>query len=166
MNKFWKGFDLFEELIMVIGFIIMVFFNFLDVVCRYLLPQTPFSYTEELVVIVFVWVSMVGLSYGYRRGSHTVLTIVSDILPRKLQPPLVIFAALASMLLMALMVYTGYGMVINQIEHQQILPGMRIPMWIVGWSTPVGCSLAFISIMRSCWLELVSLKNPEGGKTA
>ncbi|MCD8164525.1 MAG: hypothetical protein LUE09_14195 [Synergistaceae bacterium] len=48
----------FEEIIMVAGGLLMVFMNFANVVCRYLLPTTPFSYTEELVVLLFVWVSM------------------------------------------------------------------------------------------------------------
>ena len=66
---------------MVVGMAVMVLFNFLNVIFRYLLPQTPFSYTEELVVLIFIWVSLFGISYGYRVGAHTVLTIVSDRAP-------------------------------------------------------------------------------------
>ena len=76
MNRFWKGFNLLEEGVMVAGMAVMVLFNFLNVVFRYLLPQTPFSYTEELVVLIFIWVSLFGISYGYRIGAHTVLTVL------------------------------------------------------------------------------------------
>lgn len=75
----------FEEIIMVAGGLLMVFMNFANVVCRYLLPTTPFSYTEELVVLLFVWVSMFGISYAYRRRAHTLLTILSDNIPGKFQ---------------------------------------------------------------------------------
>ena len=158
MQKFWKVFGVFEEGVMVAGMAVMVLFNFLNVICRYLLPQTPFSYTEELVVLVFVWVSMFGISYGYRIGSHTVLTIVPDIVPVRYHAVFVVFATLASALLMALVAGTGYGMVLNQIKHGQILPGMRIPMAVVGWAVPVGAAVSFISIFRAGYLEIRKLK--------
>lgn len=149
MSKLWKAFNFFEECIMVVGMAVMVFFNFLNVVCRYLLPQTPFSYTEELVVLVFVWISMFGISYGYRIGSHTALTILSDFVPEKYQPAIVIFSAAASAVLMLLLAKTGYGMVLNQIKFGQILPGMRIPVTVVGWAIPVGALVSFVSIVKA-----------------
>lgn len=158
MQKFWKIFNIFEESIMVAGMAVMVLFNFLNVVCRYLMPQTPFSYTEELVVLVFIWVSMFGISYGYRIGSHTVLTLASDMAPASFQPFFVVVSTIASALLMLFIAYTGYGMVLNQIKHAQILPGMGIPMYIVGWSIPVGAAVTFVSILRSGFTEMRGLK--------
>lgn len=143
---------------MVTGMAVMVFFNFANVVCRYLLPKTPFSYTEELVVLVFVWVSMFGISYGYRIKAHTVLTIISDILPQKLQPVLILFSAAASAILMLLIADTGYGMVLNQIKFGQILPGMKIPVAVMGWAIPLGAAVSFISILKSCFDEIRELK--------
>lgn len=143
-----------EESIMVFGMGIMVLFNFLNVVCRYLLPQTPFSYTEELVVLVFVWVSMFGISYGYRKKSHTVLTLMSDILPCGCAPLFILVSAVASVVLMLLIMDTGYGMVLNQMKYNQILPGMKIPVAIVGFSIPFGAAVSCISILKACYDEL------------
>lgn len=157
MDKAWKLLNIFEESVMVIGMGIMVFFNFLNIICRYLLPQTPFSYTEELVVLLFVWVSMFGISYGYRRGSHTVLTICSDLVTGRGQYCIIIFATLASALLMALLAKTGYGMVHNQLRFNQILPGLQIPVALMGAAIPTGAAVAFISILRSGFLECVAL---------
>ena len=122
----------FEEIIMVAGGLLMVFMNFANVVCRYLLPTTPFSYTEELVVLLFVWVSMFGISYAYRRRAHTLLTILSDNIPGKFQIIIVVISMCASMLLMFLIAKTGYGMVMNQLKYNQILPGMKIPVAVMG----------------------------------
>jgi len=160
MQKFWKVLDVFEKGIMAAGMAVMVFFNFMNVICRYLLPQTPFSYTEELVVLIFIWVSMIGISYGYRIGSHTALTIVSDLFPlryRGIHAAFVVIAALASALLMAVIARTGYGMVMNQMKYGQILPGMRIPMAFVGWAIPVGAAVSFISIFRAGYMEIREL---------
>ena len=154
MNRFWKGFNLLEEGVMVAGMAVMVLFNFLNVVFRYLLPQTPFSYTEELVVLIFIWVSLFGISYGYRIGAHTVLTVLSDKVPALLQPVLIAFATLASALLMVVLARTGYAMVMNQIKYGQILPGMRIPMAVAGWSIPAGAAVTLVSVLQSGYLEI------------
>ena len=141
---------------MVLGMAVMVLFNFLNVVARRLLPQTPFSYTEELVVLVFIWVSMFGISYGYRKNAHTVLTVAADRLPRPVQPLLIVFAALASALLMMVIAWTGYNMTMNQIRHGQILPGMRIPMALAGGALPVGAVMTLVSVLHGGFLELRS----------
>lgn len=154
MERFWKGFNILEEGVMVVGIAVMVLFNFLNVVFRYLLPQTPFSYTEELVVLIFIWVSLFGISYGYRVGAHTVLTIVSDRVPASFQPALIAFATLASALLMVVLARTGYAMVMNQIKHGQILPGMRIPMAFAGWAIPAGAAVTLLSVLRAGYLEI------------
>ncbi|MDR1885347.1 MAG: TRAP transporter small permease [Synergistaceae bacterium] len=149
MNGIWKAFNVLEEGVMASGMVIMVVLNFLNVICRYLLPQTPFSYTEELVVLIFVWISMFGISYGYRKSSHTVLTLLSDVLPGRFQPAVIVFSAAASALLMCLLAKTGYSMMMNQVKFGQILPGMKLPMYIVGAAIPIGAAVAFVSILRS-----------------
>jgi TRAP-type C4-dicarboxylate transport system permease small subunit len=164
MNKLWKIFDVLEEGVMMTGMVAMVVLNFLNVICRYLLPQTPFSYTEELVVLIFVWVSMFGISYGYRRRSHTVLTVLSDLLPQKCQPVFILSAACASALLMVLLAKTGYGMVQNQMKFGQILPGMKIPVAVVGWSLPVGAVFSLVSVAKVCCYEMREAIKLDGGK--
>lgn len=154
MKRMWSFFNIFEESVMVTGMAIMISFNFFNVVCRYLLPQTPFSYTEELVVLVFMWVSMFGISYGYRKGAHTILDVFTDFLPSKFQPVVILFATLCSALLMALIVYTGYNTVLNQLRYAQVLPGMRIPMPVVSLSIPIGACVAFISVWKTGIEEL------------
>ncbi len=154
MKRLWSFLNIFEESIMVIGMTIMVFFNFFNVVCRYLLPQTPFSYTEELVILVFIWVSMFGISYGYRKGSHTILNVFTDRLPFRFQPFVIFFAAASSAVLMLLFAYTGYRMVMNQVEYEQVLPGMRIPMPFVSAAIPLGAAVTFISILKTGFEEM------------
>ena len=142
---------------MVAGGLLMVFMNFANVLCRYLLPTTPFSYTEELVVLLFVWVSMFGISYAYRRRAHTLLTILSDNIPGKFQIIIVVISMCASMLLMFLIAKTGYGMVMNQLKYNQVLPGRKIPVAVMGCAVPVGASAALLSAAASRCEEIRTL---------
>ena len=58
MKIIFKVLDILEEGVMILGLIAMVILNFVNVICRFLLPQTPFSYTEELTILIFGWVTM------------------------------------------------------------------------------------------------------------
>ena len=168
MQRIWKFLNMFEEIAMIVGGLAMVLLNFIDVVCRYLLPQTPFSYASEMIVLLFVWTSMFGISYGYRKGAHTVLTVISDNLGGKAQAVLVVLSTLASVFLMLMIAYTGYGMAMNQVRFNQILPGMRIPAVVVGGAIPVGSLFCTISVLQYGYLEVKKIISclSKGGKTA
>ena len=157
MKKFWDLFNVFEAAVMVIGMAIMVFFNFFNVVCRRLLPQSPFSYTEELVVIIFLWVTMFGISYGYRKGSHTMLDIFTSHFPQKLQIVTVIFSTLCSAVLMVLIAKVGCDMGANQIKHHQVTSGMRLPMALSSSAIPVGSAVTVISVLKTGYDEIKSM---------
>ena len=58
MKTINKLFDYFEEFMLFIIMAAMIVMNFLNVVFRFLLPQSPFSYTEELTLLLFVWATM------------------------------------------------------------------------------------------------------------
>lgn len=150
---FWKIMDRIEGFILVVGMLIMVFLNFANVVSRKLFPQTPFSYTEELIVIIFMWVTMFGISYAYRTNAHTALNILFEKLPKPLMKLVILFSALCSIALMAILIKTGMNMVINQITHGQVTPGMRLPMAINSFSIPFGCVLSIVSILRTTVVE-------------
>ena len=159
MKKFFSAFNAFESAIMVIGMAIMVFLNFFNVVCRYLLPQSPFSYTTELVVIIFMWVTMFGISYGYRQGAHTMLDVFTNLFPRTLQMVVVVFSAICSILLMILLVKVGADMVLNQMEHGQVTPGMRLPMAVNS------AVVTIVSIIKTAYDELHRMLHPEAETT-
>ena len=96
-------FDKIEEAGMAIGMFIMVIMNFFNVVCRFLLPQTPFSYTEEFTVLIFIWVTMLGISCGYKRASHTGLNILTERIHGVPKGIIIIFATICSSLFAALL---------------------------------------------------------------
>ena len=58
-----KLIDYLEEGLIVAGLLFMTVMNFANVISRYFLHKS-ISYTEEVVVIVFVWVTMLGISAG------------------------------------------------------------------------------------------------------
>lgn len=147
--------DKFEEFIMMLGMIAMVTLNFTNVVFRYLFPQTPFSYTEELTLLIFIWVTMLGIACGYKWISHTGLSIVTDILPRVLKRLVLVFATVCSVGLFVMIFYQGILMVQNQLKFGQILPGMKISAATAGAAIPA-CSV--IVILRALQAGIREIK--------
>lgn len=149
MKYIWLIIDKIEEAGMAIGMFIMVIMNFINVVCRYLLPQTPFSYTEELTVLIFVWATMLGISCGYKRASHTGLNILTDKLHGIPKRAVVLFATVCSVLFAASLFKEGLGMVQNQLSHGQIMPGLQISAAWQGAAVPAGAVFIFVRAIQA-----------------
>ena len=96
-----------ESVIMIAGMAVMVALNFMNVVARKFMPKLSMSYTEEMVVLIFLWVSMFGISYAYRRHSHTGLNLLTGHLPGKIKAGAVVFSGLCSCVFAGILAYTG-----------------------------------------------------------
>ena len=140
---------------------IMIILNFANVVCRVLLPQTPFSYSEELTLILFVWSTMFGISYAYREKAHTGLSLIVDHLPKAAKIPMFIFAAVCTVFLSYFMVTTGMAMVNNQIQFHRVTSGMRIPEAACGISIPAGGIMIAIRGVQTAYNSIKALGKEE-----
>ena len=101
-----KALDYIEEGLIVAGLAFMVIMNFANVVSRYFL-HSSISFTEELVVIVFVWVTMLGISVGYKRKAHLGMSFITDHLPEKGKDAAILLAGVCSVILIGFMIYYG-----------------------------------------------------------
>jgi len=66
-----------EEILIVIMMAYMTIMNFINVLGRYVFSAS-FSFTEELTVTVFVWVTMLGIALGFKRNVHLGMSFVVD----------------------------------------------------------------------------------------
>ncbi|MDR1519613.1 MAG: TRAP transporter small permease [Planctomycetota bacterium] len=147
---------------MAAGLFAMVVMNFLNVVCRYLLPQTPFSFTEELTLFLFVWLTMFGISLGYKRSAHTGLSLVTDILPERLKRGCLAAATLCSGGLMVVVFWSGVLLVQNQLKYGNIMPGLKISAAWGGLAVPIGAAVIFFRILQ---VGVEKLREPAGKET-
>lgn len=132
-----KVFDRLEEALIVICLGFMTVMNFLNVVSRYCFANS-FSFTEELVVLTFVWVSMLGIAAGYKRVAHLGMSYVVEIFPKKQQAYFVLFSMICSLAMIGIMVYQGVIMVQGQIMLQSRTPALGLPSSMQGLAIPVG----------------------------
>lgn len=148
MRLLGKIFDRFEETLIIVMLGYMAIMNFVNVVCRYCFANS-FSFTEELTVTVFVWITMLGVAAGFKRNAHLGMSFVVDLFRGKTKAILVLFSVLCSLTFMALACYYGFVMVQGQITMGATTPVLRMPQYVQGLSIPIGAIFVIVRILQT-----------------
>lgn len=120
-----------------------------QVIARYLVSvSTP--WTGDLAAIAFVWLSMLAIALGVRRGRHMVLDIFEYLPARRwLSLTVALVSGLAVIAVLAVLVYFGSAGL--EAAFSRRMPGLRIPNGWMSLGVPVGCSIALIFAIESLW---------------
>jgi TRAP-type C4-dicarboxylate transport system permease small subunit len=128
--------DRLEEGFCVLLLAVMTLIAFVNVITRYLI-RFSLAFTEELVVSLFVWLTLVGTSIAFREGSHLGFTFIIDRCPKAVQRVSIWLGAALSVALFGLLVYYGIG----QIQSERLLgttsEALAIPQWWYTLGIPV-----------------------------
>lgn len=128
--------DRLEEGVCVLLLAVMTVVAFINVITRYLI-HFSLAFTEELVVSLFVWLTLVGTSIAFRQGSHLGFGFIVDRSPRALQRVSIWLGAALSIVLFGLLIYFGIG----QIQTERMLgstsEALAIPQWWYTLGIPV-----------------------------
>ena len=81
-----------------------------NVFARYVL-QIGLIWTEEVTILLFVWVVFLGSYAAYRRKAHLAITIITDRLPQKWQKAAAAIATLLVSIFLFVMVWSGFDLV-------------------------------------------------------
>ncbi|HSK67894.1 MAG TPA: TRAP transporter small permease [Candidatus Limnocylindria bacterium] len=123
---------------------LMSLLNFANVVSRYFLSST-IAWTDEIIVFMFIWISMFGAAYAFLNNAHLGMDLLSISLGKKGN----IFLALLSFACVSFMTYFfvvfGQTMVRNQMRFGTVMTGTGWPIWYEGLALPVGGALMFIA---------------------
>ena len=125
-----------EEIIIYIMMAYMTIMNFLNVLARYVFSAS-FSFTEELTVTVFVWVTMMGIALGFKRNVHLGMSFVVDHCHGKTKALLILFSGLCSLAFTAILLIYGTQMVQDQMTMGSTTPVLGMPQYVQGLAMPV-----------------------------
>jgi len=149
-----RAHDNLEEILSVILVAALCVVVTLQVFCRLVLGQ-PLSWTEELAVILFVWITMIGSSLALKRGEHFAV----ELLHKRLSAT---DRRLAGMLLGALLIVfslillvEGWGMVMRNVRV--ITPAMEIPRSVPYAALPAG---GLLMLVRSVQILVRNARGP------
>lgn len=147
-----KALDYLEEGLIALSLAVMVVINFGNVLSRYVL-HASWSFSEELMVILFVYNSFLGAALAYRRGAHMGFTILTDSLGCRAKRSLVLGTTILTLGLMALLAAYGAEMVQGQMEYGQRTPALGLPEALAGMAVPLGALLISFRVIQACVRE-------------
>lgn len=133
---------------------------FANVVVRYL-TDGSLAFTEELIVNLFVWITVLGGAIAFKRRAHLGVSILTNKFPVKYQKAVVTFTALCSVGLFLLLFTHGVQLVISEYTNKMTTYSMALPMWWFGLAVPLGALLLIIRVVQAAWDELRSLSGRE-----
>jgi TRAP-type C4-dicarboxylate transport system permease small subunit len=125
----------------------------------------PVSWSEEATRYLFVWMVFLGLAAGFRTVESARVVVFIAAIPsvfRRLAVPIYVGS---SVLFFALMGWTGFKLVQQQIMMNEETATLPIPMWMIGLIIPISAGLAILAILASLKTSRDLIALPKPGET-
>ncbi|HET7874486.1 MAG TPA: TRAP transporter small permease, partial [Methylomirabilota bacterium] len=120
--------DRLEEGACVVLLAVMTGVALLNVITRYVVRYS-LAFTEEVVVSLFVWLTLFGTAVAFREGAHLGFTYLVERLPRPLQRGAVWLAAALAVVLFAALIWFGVGQIRSERMLGTTSEALAIPQW-------------------------------------
>jgi|GEM_PF-130758 len=95
------------------------------------------TWSEELARYMYIWFTLVTVSYALVRNAHIKVDACMSVFPRKVRPYIVVLGLIIIILYCIVMTKYGFAMIARNIRMGNISLGLHLPMWIVYLITPV-----------------------------
>lgn len=145
-----------EEVICAAMMTFMTVLGFANVVARYL--GYSMAYTEELLVMLLVWLTMLGTAAGFKRNAHLGMTFLRDRLPNAGQKALEI---LSTILTVGSVVVVMVVCVVYQIPDEILLKSrtlsLDLPTVYYSLAIPVCGVLVIVRVLQASWRDWKNL---------
>ena len=145
-----------EKTVLVVTMILILVLTVGNVFSRKVIHQS-WSFTEELVVAVFVLITLLAAALACRDGELVNLTILTDRLPAQVRKGFLLFSTILSVAFTAVLFKYGLDKVITQMQNGKRTFVLNWPEWIFWSFVPIGAAcmiLHFIEFyLDSCGKE-------------
>lgn len=166
MELFRKGLNKALEFICCLLMALMTIFATWQVASRYILNR-PSTVTEELVLICFVWMGLLGAAYVFGKQEHMAMTFLFDKLSENKQDKVrILYEVIIMLFALLVLVFGGWNM--SQLSMGQLSSSLQIPMGYIYLALPLsGIITAMYNILNICEIikKLSVDKNKKGLKT-
>ncbi|SCH90768.1 MULTISPECIES: TRAP transporter small permease [unclassified Romboutsia] len=135
MEALRKGLDKILEVVCCILLSLMTIFATWQVASRYIFNK-PSTVTEELVLICFVWMGLLGAAYVFGKQEHMRMSFLVDKLSERNQTKVKLFSEIVVILFAALVLVFG-GLRMSQLSMGQTSSSLQIPMGYIYLALPL-----------------------------
>lgn len=137
-----------ENCILVVSTLLILVLTVGNVFSRKVIHRS-WSFTEELVVAVFVLITLMAAALACREGELVNLSLVTDRLPEKLKNHLLSLPLFCALFYRNL-ILVRYGKVITQLENGKRTFVLNWPEWIFWSFVPIGSGCMILHFIEYC----------------
>ena len=138
-----------EKLILAASTLLILVLTVGNVFSRKVIHRS-WSFTEELVVAVFVLITLMAAALACREGELVSLTLVTDRLPKKTKKPIVILVTVLSVIFTAILFKYGMDKVLTQLANGKRTCVLNWPEWIFWSFVPIGAVCMILHFVEYC----------------
>ena len=138
-----------EKIILVITMLLILVLTVGNVFSRYVIHRS-WSFTEEIVVAVFVLITLLAAALACREGELVNLTLVTNSLPEKTKKPLMILVTVLCVIFSLILFKYGLDKVITQLENGKRTFVLNWPEWIFWSFVPIGAGCMILHFIEYC----------------
>ena len=138
-----------EKLILAASTLLILVLTVGNVFSRKVIHRS-WSFTEELVVAVFVLITLMAAALACREGELVSLTLVTDRLPKKTKKPIVILVTVLSVIFTAILFKYGMDKVLTQLANGKRTFVLNWPEWIFWSFVPIGAVCMILHFVEYC----------------
>lgn len=155
-KKIMNGIAWVEKIILVITMLLILALTVGNVFSRKVIHRS-WSFTEELVVAVFVLITLLAAALSAREGGLVGLSLLTDRLPKVTKKPITVIITALSISFCAILFKYGLDKVITQLENGKRTFVLNWPEWIFWSFVPIGAACLILHFIEYC-IELCSKK--------
>lgn len=136
---------------------IMATIAFINVLSRYLF-HFSLSFTEEIEINLFVWLTVLGIGMAFKKGSHLGMVTVFNALPKWLKVVVIIFTAITSFTLILIVnIYALKEIYQDLTLFHATSESLGIPVSIYTSGIPIFSLFVFYQIIKKTIIDVKQL---------
>ena len=162
IKKIMKAVAAVEKFILVVSTLLILILTVGNVFSRKVIHRS-WSFTEELVVAVFVLVTLMAAALACREGELVNLSLVTDRLPEKMKKPSVILSTILCVIFTAILFRFGMDKVLTQLANGKRTFVLNWPEWIFWSFVPIGSGCMILHFIEFC-IDFCTDKNKKEDK--
>lgn len=145
-------------LLMMLGFV------FFSTVGRYT-GWYNMAWSDEASRYCMIWSVFLLAGLSAFRGQMFSIDVLSEKLPLKWQKVFVVVRLILMVAFCIFAIVYGRNMMVHQIKINQKSPSLKLPMWFMYSTVPIGCALLLVHYVALAWTQLseINKKISEGG---
>jgi TRAP-type C4-dicarboxylate transport system, small permease component len=142
-KQIMNGLAWFEKAVLIAVSVVITAFTFANVLSRFVF-HASLSWSEELVVNLFIIMIMFGCSLCAREGTLISLSLIFDMLKAKGKKIFVVIITIFNSAFCILLMNTGFAKMAKEMKMNVTTPSLGWPQWIFTILLPIGALFLLI----------------------